>query len=577
MKKLIYRLVFLLLVVAIVPSQILSQTELVIYATPNSLDLVIKADQESANPHDIYTLASLDTTYLFDVGIIIDNSIVIRGQEGPNGELPTIQPNVDLEGNVTQHLFTFTKDESVIKLQNLYLLGASVINTVDLAEGFGVSVYGNNIKTYIDNVVFEQWSQFCINFSGDWNSFWVTNCKFRNNVNPGSMYTGQGFRQRNDLGTTLVDTVIMKYNTFFATNAYAMCSPVTGHMNYGEFSHNTVAAMVKNPFFSMNATNFKIAHNIFYDTYAGGMSNGEFPWWDRIWAGGLGSTIDFDPLNKVNAFLAGIDTSAADWSDQAEAVRKLDIVDNIYFRSPAIDTYIQSVNDTASAANDTIHLTPWMNEVTTNMFADNAKWPGLNDEGNLMVDPGFGSSYADLLGAPGTTIPTENGTGLMPYIALARTSGGVADNIFGYKYSQPTGAEDWVPTWPVPEYTDQVLMYSADLTATDGMKYGDPYWFTGVTDVEVINNIPSEFNLSNAYPNPFNPSTVINFGIPNSGMVSMSVYNMLGQLVSTIVDQHMNAGKYEINFDASSLTSGIYFYTLITNNHSSTKKMMLLK
>ena len=577
MKKFVYYLALFTFAVFVIPSQISAQSELVIHATPTSLDAVIKADQESGNPHDIYTLVTLDTTYVFDEGIIIDNSIVIRGQAGGDGQLPTIQPGVDLEGNVTPHLFTFTKNESVIKLEDLYLLGVSYNNTVDLGDGFGVSVYGNNIKTYINNVVFEQWSQFSINFSGDWNSFWVTNCKFRNNVNSGSLYTGEAFRQRNDLGTSLVDTVVMKYNTFFATNAYAFCTPVTGTLNYGEFTHNTVAAMVKNPFFSMTATNLRIAHNIFYDTYASGMSNGEFPWWDRVWAGGLGSTIDFDPLNKVNAANAGIDTSATDWSAQAEAARIIDVIDNIYFRSPEIDAFIQSVNDTATTANDTIHLTPWMNEVTTNMFADDTQWPGLNEEGNQVVDPGFGTKYAEILGASGSTVPTENGLGLLPYIALARSSAGVANDVFGYKYSQPDGSETWVPTWPVPEYTDEVLKYTANLTATDGMQYGDPYWFTGATGVEKTTEVPTSFNLTNNYPNPFNPTTVINFQIPSSENVSLKVYNMLGQEVATLVNERMETGVYEVGFDASQLSSGIYIYSIKAGKFTASKKMTLIK
>jgi Secretion system C-terminal sorting domain len=579
MKKFIYHTVLFALLLFVGASQITAQSELVIYSTPNNLDAVIADDQASASPHDIYTLVSLDTTYIFDEGIVFDRDIVIRGVAGANGQLPCIQPNVLLDGSVPGHLFTFTGDDNQIRLENLYLLGLSVANTLDLGDGFGVTVNGNNNKTYIDNVVFEQWSQFSVNFSGDWNSFWVTNCKFRNSVNTGSVYTGQAFRQRNDLGTTKVDTVVMKYNTFFATNAYAMCTPVTGRLNYGEFTHNTVAAMVKNPFFSMNATNFKIAHNIFYDTYASGMSNGEFPWWDRIWAGGLGSTIDFDPLNILNAHLNGIDTTLTNWSELAEAARTLDVIDNIYYRSSAIDAFIQSVNDTATTANDTIHLTPWMNEVTTNMFADDTQWPGLNDSGNRMIDPGFGAMYAELLGAPGTTVPAANGTGMLPYIILARANGGTANDLFGYKYSQPNNTATWVPEWPVPEYTDNVLLYDHGTVgkATDGEYYGDPYWINGVTGVEQIDAVPAEFNLGQNYPNPFNPTTIIEYSLKDAGKVTLDIYNVLGQHVAKLVDLDQSAGTYKVDFNANDLTSGIYFYRLNTSNITLTKKMMFLK
>jgi len=581
MKKIYYNLVILVFAVIMIPSQILAQSELIIYATPNTLDAVIAADQASMSPHDIYTLVSLDTTYVFDEGMVFNSSVVIRGQAGDDGRLPCIQPNVLLDGSVPGHLFTFTMDNSTVRIENLYLLGVSITNTVNWGDGWGVTVNGNNINTYIDNVIFEQWSQFSVNYSGDWNSFWVTNCKFRNSVNTGSVYTGQAFRQRNDLGTTLTDTIVMKYNTFFATNAYAMCSPVTGFINHADFSHNTVAAMVKNPFFGMNITNWTVSHNIFYDTYAGGMSNGEFPWWDRIWAGGLSSTIDLDPLNKQNATLAGIDTTLENWSDLAEAARTIDVVDNIYFRSPSIDAFIQSVNDTASTAIDTIHLTPWMNDITTNMFNDDTKWPGLNDEGNLMMDPLFGDKYAEILGGPGTTVPAENGTGLLPYIVLARANSGIANDLFGYNYSKPdfntTG--NWVPTWPLPEFTDEVLKYNANVMATDGKYYGDPYWFTGVvTGVKTTEVLPNEFTLANAYPNPFNPSTNISFSIPEKGNVSLKIYDMIGKEVKTIVENSVQqAGEHNYSINMNGLASGIYFYQLTYNNNLQTKKMLLLK
>ena len=100
----------------------------------------------------------------------------------------------------------------------------------------------------------------------------------------------------------------------------------------------------------------------------------------------------------------------------------------------------------------------------------------------------------------------------------------------------------------------------------------------GITDVE--NNdeiIPTEFELSQNYPNPFNPSTKIEFSIPKAGLYALRIYNVLGQEVATIVNQEFAPGKYTFNFDASNLSSGIYFYKLMGENVNITKKMMLLK
>ncbi|HEX2865779.1 MAG TPA: CHRD domain-containing protein [Ignavibacteriales bacterium] len=88
---------------------------------------------------------------------------------------------------------------------------------------------------------------------------------------------------------------------------------------------------------------------------------------------------------------------------------------------------------------------------------------------------------------------------------------------------------------------------------------------------------PKTFSLGQNYPNPFNPSTSIRFTLPNSGLVNLTIYNMLGQRVATLMDRQMNAGSYEVKFDASRLPSGMYLYRLSAGDNVSVKKMMLLK
>jgi hypothetical protein len=88
----------------------------------------------------------------------------------------------------------------------------------------------------------------------------------------------------------------------------------------------------------------------------------------------------------------------------------------------------------------------------------------------------------------------------------------------------------------------------------------------------------TNFRLDQNYPNPFNPITVINFSVPvENTLVSLRVYNSLGQEVGTLINQVVPAGSHEVNFDASSLSSGVYFYTLRAGNFVDSKKMTLLK
>jgi len=102
--------------------------------------------------------------------------------------------------------------------------------------------------------------------------------------------------------------------------------------------------------------------------------------------------------------------------------------------------------------------------------------------------------------------------------------------------------------------------------------------FSGLSDVEEISgNLPQTFSLEQNYPNPFNPSTKINFSVPVEGLVSIDVFNSIGQKVTTLVNEQMNAGNYSVDFNAVNLPSGIYFYKLQAGSFAETRKMLLLK
>ncbi len=121
-------------------------------------------------------------------------------------------------------------------------------------------------------------------------------------------------------------------------------------------------------------------------------------------------------------------------------------------------------------------------------------------------------------------------------------------------------------------YPDGVNTWNTLNSPTPGSPNSQP------TNVETTQNIlPAEFILGQNYPNPFNPSTQIVVGIPVSGTYSLKIYNMLGQEVSILLNGQITAGTHTFNFDASNLTSGIYFYNFSGNNFNQTKKMLLLK
>ena len=89
--------------------------------------------------------------------------------------------------------------------------------------------------------------------------------------------------------------------------------------------------------------------------------------------------------------------------------------------------------------------------------------------------------------------------------------------------------------------------------------------------------IVKEFELSQNYPNPFNPSTTIQYSLPTGSHVKLSIYNLVGEEVRTLVDEYQSSGIYSTKFDGSNLSSGVYFYKIVTDKNSEVKKLILMK
>ncbi len=143
---------------------------------------------------------------------------------------------------------------------------------------------------------------------------------------------------------------------------------------------------------------------------------------------------------------------------------------------------------------------------------------------------------------------------------------GFSDFAYRVRYLPMTGARQFVQPYTAPQdhWTPQ--------------EDKSDQWEEGpVVGVEDEAGIVKKFDLQQNYPNPFNPTTTIKFSVPKNGMVTLKVYNLLGQEVATLVNGEMNAGSYKVTFDASKLGSGVYFYKLQAGNNSATKKMILLK
>lgn len=135
-------------------------------------------------------------------------------------------------------------------------------------------------------------------------------------------------------------------------------------------------------------------------------------------------------------------------------------------------------------------------------------------------------------------------------------------------------------------YTDTIFSAGNSVNG-DGFNNSQDRWNFGqrfvvhvidqVSSVEGNNFVVNNFKLDQNYPNPFNPSTMISYSIPQSSFVTLKVYDIIGNEVVTLVNETKSAGKYDVSFEASNLSNGVYLYSIKTNNFTSTKKMILMK
>lgn len=127
------------------------------------------------------------------------------------------------------------------------------------------------------------------------------------------------------------------------------------------------------------------------------------------------------------------------------------------------------------------------------------------------------------------------------------------------------------------------LFLNAQYTGGDGRGDAAISLTNAHIHIRVVSSIiPTKNELFQNYPNPFNPKTTIRFQIKDTRFVSLKVYDIIGKEITTLVNERLNAGTYEVSFSISQLSgyqesSGIYFYRLITGTNSETKRMIILK
>jgi hypothetical protein len=189
---------------------------------------------------------------------------------------------------------------------------------------------------------------------------------------------------------------------------------------------------------------------------------------------------------------------------------------------------------------------------------------------------GFSSSYTY-----GRVYLVDPNTGKLAGVVLSDSSLSVIDQAaWNYaqagSYGTSTGCSGLASTFDVG-YDDQGNVYSQSYYGWTVEKWSYFPFMGSITKIKKLSDKPEGYTLKQNYPNPFNPSTNIEFSVPKSSLVTLKVYNLLGQEIVTLVDKSMEAGSYIAAFNASKVSSGTYFYELHAGDYTSKMKMILMK
>jgi hypothetical protein len=212
-------------------------------------------------------------------------------------------------------------------------------------------------------------------------------------------------------------------------------------------------------------------------------------------------------------------------------------------------------------------------------------------EGVLLKEVNFDDSRIEYFDFKIANIDNENNTvviGALPQMSyeakpdLEAGTGVIANLVF--EIDDPSVTEVNIEAVELSDPYHKLMFVYHDYTP-DGkiadMRAEYPAFADVVVDSDPVDNgsLPTVFALDQNYPNPFNPSTDISFALPTAGRVSLTVYNVLGQEVENLVNEHMEAGNHTVTWEASNYSSGVYFYRLVADNDKfvKTNKMMLLK
>jgi|WetSurMetagenome_2_1015567.scaffolds.fasta_scaffold36411_1 hypothetical protein len=578
--------VFFVVLSSIVSAQ--STTDTVFIPGSSSLIIsdIINADT-SVTAHRVYVL-DRGAIYYIDRAFELTHSCEFTAR-GSAARPPVIAAGIRGDGTNEEWFFKLVEPGTSVYLNNIYILSMRPDNKT-LGWSRAIHIGANNVSLKMRNVVLDAFTEAGIRIDGaDFVKLDVQDCHFRNFIHSTSYFGGQPFLSN---GNDHPDTTIFINNTFFACNSYLFS--VRGLGPKSEFSHNSVVYSAVNPFLTRQADNLFVKNNLFYATHAwGGDPEQVIGGWflnypDTVSSGIMQYRKHFTNYHGYGE-ITGPEVYYTDLGlifDPSQRVAEVH-QNGCFWPSKLVDFYT-AWNDTVTIY-DSVEVILGPKQYLRRVLSF-PRW--INDLGYECIDSLTNpsqwdySSHVNFDPAAVTDDPQFSDAGVVGHIDslvayVKRIASRKLDNPWHYELNFP-------PVWPIPEnlaFTNSALLHAG----TDGYALGDLNWFPDQKAQWIINDvkmesaeIPDGFELSNAYPNPFNPETNVKFSIPQTSNVKLIVYNLLGQEVKTLLNKEMQPGSFSASWNGldnsgNQVSSGIYFLTLESQSFKATTKMMLMK
>ncbi len=495
----------------------------VVNVTPNEINALLNA-VTAAQAGDIFVLER--NGFYFNQGAInVNVPITVRASEG-TGTRPIVQQVPKEDATFDGQHFEVAAN---ITFENIHFNGFQTSRTN--ATGRAIRLAADNLRLVVDGCAFERFWLRTI----DINVKNPSMVHYKNNLH---LWDGREDRIDNgrfiDTRGSNIDSLIVENNTFLNVNDRIIRNMgLPGVLNYVKFNHNTFYGNIGyRPAFQFRTTKELVfTNNVVANVGLLGtdtMSNRT-------------DEIDYEEPFAICVFtVTGTDTLNT----------TIDMRNNVVFNESRF-------TDLFAANPDSVQQAPWFNKQWEDLI--NPVEAVTNEELTFVKAPSLDSLVAELANyiAGGTN---WSNTGFITRTEVLSPE--EVDMSYGTSAAAYTGADRGFPVGDLNWYPELKELWEAG----------------GTVDVEEISSvIPENYSLEQNYPNPFNPTTKIQFSVPFAGSYTLKVYNLIGQEVATLLNEEVSAGVYNINFDASELTSGVYAYTISGNNFTQTKKMILLK